>query len=76
MVVVVPPKAKMYDDEKELGEFFDIPNMPMVRSVVTSGNSYGVEACRYIGQKIAVCKDLKSMTLSDMFTTRLKTQLP
>ena len=74
----MPPKAVMYDDDKIalLDEFFAIDNMHMIRSVTTSGNSYGVEACRYIGDKLVAAKNLRTITFSDMSTTRLKTQLP
>ena len=76
MVLVIPPQARKFEDEKELLSIFESANLPVVKSITTSGNSFNVDACRYIGEKLVAAKNLKVINFSDMFTTRLKTQLP
>ena len=82
MILTVPTKSGFYEHENTLVEdmtlikFFDIPHIASVRSITTSGNSYNVDACRYIGEKLKGATDIRSINFSDMFTTRLKTQLP
>ena len=82
MVLTVPTKSGFFEDENTLVQdmtlikFFDIPHIASVRSITTSGNSYNVDACRYIGEKLKGATDIRSINFSDMFTTRLKTQLP
>ena len=42
-----------------------------------SGNSYGIEACRWIAQNVLVnCTNLQVVNFSDIFTTRERKDLP
>lgn len=41
-----------------------------------SGNSYGKDAAKAIGRALSKHKDLKKALWSDMFVSRLKTEIP
>ncbi len=48
-----------------------------MRSITLSKNSYGVEACEWIAENIVKsCSNLKKADFSDIFTTRLREELP
>ena len=48
-----------------------------MKSFKCSGNSYGSVACVWIAENIlAKCKYIQQVDLSDMFTSRLRTQIP
>ena len=47
-----------------------------VEEVRFLGNTFGVEACKLLGEVLATKKNLKSADLSDMFTGRLLSEIP
>ncbi|KAH7328622.1 hypothetical protein B0I35DRAFT_473306 [Stachybotrys elegans] len=47
-----------------------------VEEVRLLGNTYGVEACRVLGEVLATKKSLKVANLADMFTGRLLNEIP
>jgi len=54
-----------------------IQQHPNATSLVLSGNTFGVEACGAIGEALLHhAHHLRSANLSDIFTTRLKTDVP
>lgn len=51
--------------------------MPNLESLTLSGNSYGLEACKWIGDNIlSKTKKLKNAIFSDLFVARLRSELP
>lgn len=50
--------------------------IPGVTSLKLSGNSYGIEAAAAIGEALSHVPSLKQALWSDMFVSRLKTEIP
>lgn len=68
----------MYDEPtQELQALFEGVDFSKITSIELSGNSYGQEACQWISENvIAYCNNLKKVNFSDIFTTRLRQDLP
>jgi Ran GTPase-activating protein 1 len=49
---------------------------PDVEEVHLSGNTYGVEACKFLAEILATKKNLKVAQFADIFSTRLRTEIP
>ena len=61
----------------ELQECFSFLEHECVVSIVLSGNSYGMEACRWIADNVlSKCVNLQKAVFSDIFTTRERSALP
>ena len=75
---VIPCKTKMFnDDGKDLTQHFENLEFERISSFELSGNSYGMEACRWIAENVLKkCVNLQSVNFSDIFTTRERKELP
>mmetsp|Transcript_31183 Transcript_31183/g.47741 ORF Transcript_31183/g.47741 Transcript_31183/m.47741 type:complete len:149 (+) Transcript_31183:48-494(+) len=74
----VPPNSKMFDnaDETFQAVFKDV-DFTKVERIKLSANSYATEPCKWIAENVlSKCTALKVADFSDMFTTRLKSDLP
>jgi len=75
---IMPPTSIMFDDvdDKLKSNFKDL-DLNSVTSFTMSANSYGLEPCRWIAENILKhCINLKRVNFSDIFTTRLRSNLP
>ena len=75
---VMPPSSKFFDDANpELKANFENLDFSSVTSVTLSANSYGTEACKWIASEfLSKCDNLNKVNFSDMFTSRLRSDLP
>lgn len=75
---VIPAASQFYDNARpELKALFEGLDFARVRSITLSANSYGTEACQWIADEIlSKCLNLKKVNFSDMFTQRLRSDLP
>ncbi|KAG0254297.1 hypothetical protein DFQ27_006932 [Actinomortierella ambigua] len=65
------------DDASQVEEFVRaIADIPNLEEVVLSGNTFGVEACQAIAAALAKKPTLKVANLSDIFTGRLRSEIP
>ncbi|KAF9922613.1 hypothetical protein FBU30_007261 [Linnemannia zychae] len=67
-------KLETADDVKEYIE--TISGMDDLENVILSGNTFGVEACRALAAALAKKPLLKIANFSDIFTGRLKSEIP
>ncbi|KAG0279014.1 hypothetical protein BGZ95_002528 [Linnemannia exigua] len=67
-------KLETADDVKEFIEI--ISGMDALENVILSGNTFGVEACRALAAALAKKPLLKLANFSDIFTGRLKSEIP
>lgn len=51
-------------------------NEDKIGTLQLDGNSYGVEPLKEIGQSLQTCHNLRHLFLNDMFTSRLKDEIP
>jgi Ran GTPase-activating protein (RanGAP) involved in mRNA processing and transport len=76
--VIIAPKQRRFDkatDELK-NEFKDV-DLSKLESLTLSGNSYGLEACKWIGENVlSKAKNLKYAIFSDLFVSRLRAELP
>ena len=49
---------------------------PETETLILEGNTFGIEAAAAIGETLASCPNLKYARFKDMFTSRLKTEVP
>lgn len=49
---------------------------PETETLILEGNTFGIEAAAAIGETLASCPNLKYAYFKDMFTSRLKTEVP
>ena len=47
-----------------------------METLVFSGNTFGIEACKAIGRALETHKEFKNAQWKDMFTGRMKTEIP
>ena len=75
---VIPPKQIRYDAATdELKGCFENVDLPNLESLTLSGNSYGLEACKWIGDNIlSKTKKLKYAIFSEIFVARFRLELP
>ena len=68
----------MFDSaNKDLMQYFEFLDCERVVSFQLSGNSFGMEACRWIAENVLVnCVNLQEVNFSDIFTTRERAALP
>lgn len=70
-------KSLKFNTAQDVAEICaDISIMPHMTEIRLSANTFGVEACRAIAKSIASCHELKMIGFSDMFTGRLKDEIP
>ncbi|KAJ3105695.1 Ran GTPase-activating protein 1 [Phlyctochytrium planicorne] len=67
-------KLNTADDVKDIIK--DIQNTPGIEEMCLGGNTIGVEAAKALAQAIKPISTLKSVNFSDMFTGRLKEEIP
>lgn len=74
----MPCQGKFFDESSdELKKCFEGMEHEKVGSIILSGNSYGIEACRWIADNVlAKCVNLRRVIFSDIFTTRERKALP
>ena len=70
--------GKKYDTEEQCEELISqLKNKTNIKALRFSGNTFSVEACKYIAKSVVdELHDLVFVDFSDMFTTRLKTDVP
>lgn len=51
-------------------------NDDQIGTLQLDGNSYGIEPLKEIGQSLQTCHNLRHLFLNDMFTSRLKDEIP
>ncbi|OTF70652.1 ran GTPase-activating protein 1-like protein [Euroglyphus maynei] len=51
-------------------------NEDQIATLQLDGNSYGIEPLKEIGQSLQTCHNLRHLFLNDMFTSRLKDEIP
>ncbi|KAF9431127.1 hypothetical protein BGZ94_008902 [Podila epigama] len=65
------------DTAEQVQEFIDtIAGMDKLENVILSGNTFGVEACKALAAALAKKPLLKVATFSDIFTGRLRSEIP
>ena len=78
--LVVSRSSQFYDEASPaLEKQFKVKNddYTQVVSIAVGNNSYGTAACKWIADTVlAKCVNLKKLDLSDMFTKRLKSDIP
>jgi Ran GTPase-activating protein 1 len=74
----MPTNAKKYDENfEDLQNIFADLNLERVRSINLSRNSYGIDACRWLAVNVvSKLTNVSVINFSDMFTSRLKTDIP
>jgi len=70
--------GKFYNSAEEVQEGIALllAHKDRVTELVLSRNSYGVQACEAIGLALAQCPRLVAVNLSDIFTGRLREEIP
>ncbi len=76
--MVVPHASKFFEEgSPDLEQVFKGLDFEKVGSVTLSGNSFSTKACEWVAQNVLVkCSNLKKANFSDIFTTRLRSDLP
>ena len=71
-------QARKYDSAQQALEISsDISSQSAtLTSIKLGGNTFGVEACRAIAAAMHTCGQMESAYLGDLFTGRLKTEIP
>jgi Ran GTPase-activating protein 1 len=73
----MPVSAIKFEDSSELEPIFANLNFSKVRSINLSGNSYAIAACKWLAENVvSKMTNLSIVNFSDMFTSRLKTEIP
>ena len=74
----VPSKAQKYDDASDaLSNQFKDVDFKSLREIKFSENSYGTGACQWIADNVLQnAVNLEKVDFSDMFTARLRSDLP
>lgn len=74
----MPTNAQKYDENfEDLQNIFADLNLEKVRTINLSRNSYGIEACRWLAVNVvSKMTNISAINFSDMFTSRLKTDIP
>ena len=75
---IMPPTSNMFNDvDDKLKDNFKDLDLSSIISFTMSANSYDLEPCRWIAENILKnCINLKRVNFSDIFTTRLRSNLP
>ncbi|KAK9447856.1 uncharacterized protein V1518DRAFT_420627 [Limtongia smithiae] len=76
---VITEKAKKYDTEADLAPVLaqlSAASSTNLRSIDLSGNSYGVDASRVLASVLRTLPALEYANLADIFTGRLKDEIP
>lgn len=70
-------ETKRYDTKEDCKDILDkINGNKKLKGIQLSGNTYSVEACEVIAEALGSQSGIEFADLSDMFTTRLKTDVP
>ena len=74
----IATSGKFYNTAEEVQEGINLllAHKDQVTDLVLSSNSYGVKACEAIGEALAQCSRVTSVNLSDIFTGRLREEIP
>lgn len=67
--------GKKFDSREDAQEICNRLS-PSTEKLILAGNSYGIEAAAAIGEALASCPNLKYAYFKDMFTGRLKSEVP
>lgn len=75
---VISTAGRFYNTAEEVQEGITLlmAHKDQVTELVLSKNSYGVQACEAIGQAITQCTHLTAVNFSDIFTGRLREEIP
>lgn len=69
--------GKKFDSAEDVSKLVEsIQANEQLTTLKLEGNSYGVEAAKEIAVYLEVCHNLKHLLLNDMFTSRLKSEIP
>lgn len=70
--------SKKYDTAEDVADLVrEIDaNAEQLETLILEANSFGVEPSKEIGQALSMCPNLKHLLLNDMFTSRLKSEIP
>mmetsp|Transcript_14382 Transcript_14382/g.56579 ORF Transcript_14382/g.56579 Transcript_14382/m.56579 type:complete len:356 (+) Transcript_14382:33-1100(+) len=70
-------RAQRFDTAEDAAELCAaLEAAPGAERVVLSGNTFSVEAAAAVAQRLAGMAELRELDLADMFTTRLKEEVP
>eukprot|EP01129_Flabellula_baltica_P000769 TRINITY_DN10727_c0_g1_i1.p1 TRINITY_DN10727_c0_g1~~TRINITY_DN10727_c0_g1_i1.p1 ORF type:complete len:344 (-),score=122.95 TRINITY_DN10727_c0_g1_i1:20-1051(-) len=73
----VEGQGKIFDDNSDLiGELVTELTEADFQKIVLGGHSYGVDACEAIAQVLQQKEELKECDFSDIFTGRLRSEIP
>lgn len=68
----IPCQGKMFDVvDNSFTQYFEYLELDKIKSIELSGNSYGMDACKWIAENVLThCINLQAVNFSDIFTTR------
>lgn len=74
----IATSGKFYNSAEEVQEGIQLllSRKEQVTDLVLSGNSYGLRACEAIGEALGQCTHIVSVDLGDIFTGRVREEIP
>ncbi|ANB13460.1 Rna1p [Sugiyamaella lignohabitans] len=70
-------QGKKFDTEADIRPYLEkLDQLENIREVNFTGNSYGKGACEALAKSLASKKDLEVANLSDIFTGRIRSEIP